>query len=464
MTMKRKEFVIWCAFLIISLASAVYLVFFDHSFDDYQSIGAIPFVFFVCTVVFANVYTALSKNIGVLCLHSVMFVRLVVSPVLMTLSGYDSIFRGISTADVNYAVTLMCYECVLVYLVLSYMTTRSKHKTFDQEYTLKIQKPNSLFRIVVWVMLLYCVAVWLLIPTVRDLYKTVLEFGESEFTSADYNQNTEKVGSLARSMQTLFKLFFDIVRIVVPMYLIIWFKRRGFAPKIAIIAGVLFACLQLFFISSTTARAVICAFLIIYFISRLYPQYSKKIMNTAIISAVFVIVVYFAIRFTVGSRYGDNPIEYLSKIITAYFGGVDNVAVGNHIPEGHEASTLFASIYSSIPFNSTLFGLKVENLQSIYNTANGSYGQIPPMIVEGAYYFGELFAPIMSCICAAAAYHFGERYARTSSAWHLVSNLFLAIICSISIVMYNEEILLVWLLEWLVPMKILSKLADWERG
>lgn len=247
------------------------------------------------------------------------------------------------------------------------------------------------------------------------------------------------------------------------MNVLIGLKRKGRNPIYSIVIGLLFALVQLLFITQTTARAVICSFLIIYFISKLYPKYSKIIVRTSILSSAVVIIVYFAIRFTIGSRYGNELSEYLSKIFGAYFGGLDNVAAGGNLPEGYEASTFFASLYSAIPFNTTLFGLKVESLQSIFNTVNESYGQIPPMVVESSYYFGDILAPFISCICAFFAYHYGEKFSKTDSSWHLVSNLFLAIICAISIVMYNEEILLVWLLEWLVPMKILSRLADRER-
>lgn len=469
MTLKVKEFNTWLFFIITSFVCAVWLFLFDHSFDNYKNIAFLPIVFFLCSVIFVVIYKKLLKNVGLLCLHCLMYIRLVVTPFLMTLAGYNSNFTKISENNINNAITLMCYECVTVYFVLAFLVMRSSErdknlKVIKSEYTLQFRRPNLIFQVIVSAMSFYCVVVWLFIPTCRDLYKTVFEFSDVAFTSAEYIISNENVGSLTRSLQTLFKVFFDIVRIVVPMSILIYFKRRGENPIISIVIGMGFAFLQLFFISQTTARAVLCAFLIIYFLSKLYPEYAKKIIWLAIVASLFVVGIYFAIRFIVGSRYGSDLIEYLSKIFGAYFGGVDNVAAGANIPEGHEASTFWASLYSAIPFNSTLFGLKVEKLQSIYNTVNLSFGQIPPMIVEGSYYFGTIFAPVLSCICAFGAYHFGERFSKTDSSWYLVSNLFLAILFAISIVMYNEEIILVWLLEWLLPLKILSKLADRERS
>lgn len=461
--MKRRDFFAWLFFVLFSLFSSVILATADHSYDSYIAIAALPFVFFVCGLLFNNVYTHLSKNIGVLCLHSVMFIRMVLSPVLMAQANYDSIFRYILKEDINHAVVMLCYETVLVYGVLSFLISHSKDKLSKESYTIKCKRPSWLFRLIVLGMTVFCVVVWFTVPTCRELYKTIFEFGEETFTTVEYSASFEAVGSVERASQTLFKMLFDMLRLLLPMGLFIWFKRYRVSSFVAIVTGIILAFVQMLFISSTTARAVICAFLIIYFIARLYPDHAKRIMNTAIVLSVLVIVAYFAIRFSVGSRYGTDPAEYLSKIVNAYFGGVDNVAAGSNLPEGFEASTFWASLYSAIPFNSTLFGLKVENLQALYNAANSSYGQIPPMIVEGEYYFGIVLAPLMSCLCAVGAYHYGEKYAKTTSAWHLISNLFIAIMCAISVVMYNEEILLVWLIEWLLPMRILSALADREK-
>lgn len=468
MSLKIKEFSVWLFFIITSSLCAIWLFLYDHSADNYSYITFLPTVFTICNIIFVVIYKKLLKNVGLTLLHCLMYIRFVVTPFLMTQAGYISVYNRISESNINRAIILMSYECVAIYIVLAFSVMHSCRKDATHNFSyneniLNVSRPDFLFRSILAVMVVYCVVVWISVPTCRDMYKTVFEFSDVDFTSADYDASNESVGSLARSLQTLFKVFFDIIRLVVPMNVLIALKRKGCNPICSIVIGLLFALVQLFFITQTTARAIICTFLIIYFISKLYPKYSKIIIQTSVLLSTLVIICYFAIRFTIGSRYGDELSEYLSKVFSAYFGGLDNVAAGGNLPEGHEASTFFASLYSAIPFNSTLFGLKVEKLQSIFNTVNGSYGQIPPMVVESSYYFGEILAPVISCICAFFAYHFGERFSKTDSSWHLVSNLFLAIICAISIVMYNEEILLVWLLEWLVPMKILSRLADRER-
>lgn len=462
---KRKEWIVWGTSLFLALLSAIYLFVENHRDDDYRYIAALPFTFLVCGIVFANVRTVVRENIGVFLLHAVVFMRLVVVPFLMSLSEYAATdFRGIAETQINAAIALMCYECVAIYLVLSIMTLMSgRESVARRQYVLSDAPPSSWFRAIVFAMTLYCVAVWIGVPTCRQLYKTAFEFGSVDFATSLHAIGHEQVGTSSRSLQTLFKMFFDILRIVLPVYLLTFLKRRGFRPKTVIFWGVATAAAQMLFIPATTARAVISAFIIIYFLARFYPEYSAKITRGAIWSVCAMVAVYFTVRFVVGSRYGKDLFAYLSHVTNAYFCSIDNVAAGENLPTGYEASTLWGCFYSAIPFNSTLFGLQVMKLQSIYNEVNGSYGQIPPMIVEGAYYFGYVLAPLFSCVCAAGAFYFGKRFANTTSGWHLASNLFLAILCAIAIVVYNETIFLVWLCEWLIPMKILSRLADRDK-
>lgn len=461
--MSYKNLKTWAFFSISSFICTIYLILLNYGTETYKAIYALPLVFLGCNIVFANVYNCIDKNIGVLVLHILMFVRLVVTPFFMAQAEFSSTFHSLTEDDINYAILLLSYECIAIYIVLSVLSAKYIGQYSSSEYQLHYSNPTTLFKTITLFMTIFCLMVWLLIPSCRELYSTIFEIGDLDFTTVDYSASDEAVGSLSRSFQTLFKMFFDILRLVVPMYLLVKLKIQHYKHSTGMFVGLLFAAVQMLFISSTTARSVICAFLIIYFISRLYQQYARKIIRTAMVVSVGLVITYFVVRFFVGSRYGENAMEYLSRLLTAYFGGLDNVAAGSNIPKGYEGSTFFASLYSAIPFNSTLFGLKVEKLQSIYNEANASYGQIPPMIVEGEYYFGFWFSPIMSCICAIGAYHFGAKYTSTNSPWHLISNLFIAIMFAIAIVMYNEEIFLVWLLEWLVPIKILSYIAEVER-
>lgn len=458
-----KQCIVWGGYTLFSFCSFVYLMISERRVVEYRYIALLPFVFCICNVFCINIHKYLYTNIGLFLLHNVMLVRQVITPIIMSWAGFKTIYRTISQSNVDHAVILMSYECCAIYMLLAFILGNKNSKKIKRDSNLIFRKSSSLFNLILFMMTAYCLLIWIYIPSSRNLYSTVFEFGDIGFTTVEYNINSEQVGSLARSLQTLFKVFFDIVRLILPMYILINFKRKKYNPKISIVVGVIFALMQLLFISSTTARAIISAFIIIYFLARLYPEYTEKIIKASIVIAGTIIVVYFIVRFFVGSRYGDNLAEYLAKILNAYFGGIDNVAAGGNVPEGYGASTFWASIYSAIPFNSTLFGLEVVKLQSIYNSSNGSYGQIPPMIVEGEYYFGFVLSPIMSCICAIAAYHYGEKYSRTNSPWHLISNLFIAIMCAISIVMYNEEIILVWLLEWMIPMRVISKIADKEK-
>lgn len=468
MLLKKREFTIWSISVLGYLFCGIYLLAKVGGHENYAAIAWLPFVFALCSIVFANVYTQLGNNIGLLCLHCLMIIRLIITPIFMTQANFRSIYIGLDRKAVDQAVLLLSYECVIVYFVLSRFAARSRKQLLasrleTKEFSINYQKPSAVFTLALFAMALYCLAVWVLIPNCRDFYKTVFDFSAEDFTTALYSTAEEETGTVTRAALTLFKMAFDVVRLLLPMYFLIFLKRRGAPLRMSITIGLLLAAIQFFFIDSTTAKSIICAFLLISFLARLYPAQSKKIVSTAAISVSVIIAVYFSIRFAVGSRYGDDSTEYVSKILNAYFAGIDNVAAGTRLPAGHESATFWGGLYSAIPFNSTLFGLRVKHLQTLFNDINGSYGQIPPMLTEGYYYFGTLFAPVLSGLYAALTYHFGEKFGRTNSAWYLVSDLFATVLFAIAIVMYNQEIALSWLTSWLIPLGLMSLLADKEK-
>lgn len=456
--MSRKTFGAWLITIMSAFTCAAYL-WANYDVERYALLYVLPLTFGGVSSVFFNTFSACKKNIGVLCVTILFYIRMVISPFLMALGGFPSIYLSVSDPHVVSAIGLMAYECVAVFGTMSSIL-HSKRNSKTQE--LKLHKPHEVFRGITFCMVVFALSIWLALPQSRSLYKTIFSSGDIAFTTVSYSVSEETVGSLTRALLTLFKMVFDLLRLVLPMYALIMVYEKNQTSKWGVVLGFLFAFTQLLFITSTTARAVVSAFIVIYFTSRLFEKYSRVITKIAICGSICVVVLYFTVRFYVGSRYGENIIVYVSNILNAYFSGVENVAAGLNTQPGHEFSTFFGSLYAAIPFNSSLFGLKVEKFQSLFNEWNHSYGQIPPMVTEGYYYFGAIFAPMMSCVCARFAVNYGSRYANTTSPWHLVPNLFIAIMSAVAIVMYNEEIILVWLTEWLIPMKILAKIADKE--
>ncbi len=458
-SIKRRQLGILCFFILFSLYAAASLMFGVKEQSYYSIIYLLPVTYLVCIVLFAVVFREIDQNLGVLAIILLEFIRMVLTPLFMQNGNFSSPFKGvISQQDIEAGIGLMCYECFVLFIVLAVRV--SKYSNVNQEKSeISIVPPSAFLKIAIYFMTAYILVISLLFPKVWLLYSNVLHFSDSDFTTVTHTVSSIAGNAIERALFTLFKMFLDIDRICLPMLIMLKFRNKYGERISGVLLCVLFSAAQLTLISSTTARSVIAALLLLYLTTKLYKRYTKLIYICGISGIIFLVVAYFLIRFNVGSRYGDNILEYSSNILNAYFSGLANVAAGFNLPDGKESATFWGALYSAIPFNSTLFGLTVEKLQPLYNEANNSYGQIQPMIVEGNYYFGMIFSPILSGFFANLSYKFGNISAKTSNAWEYMSALFISLMSAIAIGMYNEQILLVWFTDWLIPFYILAKFA-----
>lgn len=427
---------------------------------EYGALFALPIVYGFCALFFLGMYENGLGNIGFLFVILLEVVKLVIIPIFMAFGDYSSTFRFLSRENLYKAVALMSWECLWIHISLWItMNTTRWNTNSKKRVPLVFTRPNRLFSFLVLFMTSFLIVTFLLIPESRGLYKTIFEIGDSAFTAAGETSIANySTGTIVRAMLTLNKMVLDVERIVLPLYIMISFKKRNNSDNFGVFVCLLFSALQFLIISSTLARTVICSFLILYFGTQMYPEKAKFLTRMLFTATVIILVGYFTVRFLVGSRYGTTASNYISSLLNAYFGGVSNVAAGFNMKSGMEGETFWAACYGAIPFNSTLFGLQMTKVQSLYNTANSSYGQIPPMIIEGWYHFGAFFAPVYSAIFASLAYRYGVKFRRTSSPWHAIFDLFFAILCAISISMYDFEIALVWITNLLIPGKLLARM------
>lgn len=452
--MERRIFVRWIAALVVVTILGCITLFFSNSVQ-YNMIFFMPLSYGLGLVIFNRVFRKIFSNIGLMFIEILFFIRMVIIPFVITLAMQDNpISYGVH--NTNKAIALQCYEFFIVHFAIFVVLCIKHNQSNNKKEIIYLYNPGNLAATCIIGLTLFVVAVWIFIPSSRELYSSVFHFSDADFTTVTYSTASESVGSASRSILTLFKMAFDIVRILFPLYLMIKIRQKMGYRRLGLGISLFLCFLQLLFIPSTTARAIISAFLLLYFTTKIYPEFEKKLMVYAVLGTVSIIVFYFYVRFSVGSRYGNDGLIYIKNILTAYFGGLDNIAAGFNIITGHEVKTFFGSLYSAIPFNSTLFGLKVESLQEFYNLANNSYGQITPMISEGYYYFGFVFAPIFSVFFALIAYKFGEKQRTEINPWLNICYLFIAIMSAISIVMYNEQIIVVWFTNWLIPMTIIA--------
>lgn len=456
-----KQIIILISIFLLSMISFLGILWDADRPDYYGLLPILPIAFIIVNLIFVDLYKSIPSNIGLTVVVLLYFFRMVFLPLFMVLGDYQSLLKVNLATNTDLAVYLMIYELVAVYFV-SYITF-NKEKHFHISRSNGKRKPLKLklFGEILGVFFIFCVLVWILIPESNQIYKTIFQAGDSDFTSGFYNHRTADVGFVKRIILTLFTLVMDIIILFVPAYVLIWIRRK-FSTNIGIILSVPFILSPLLLVSATIAHSILYVFLLLLFLGKLYPRFKNKLYMISLTCASSFVILYFFIRFNTGeSRYGNESIfQYFSSILTAYFTGLDNVAATLNVSEPYKIESLFFNLYGAIPFNNTFFGLEGANLQTVFNFVNSSYGQIPSTIGSGYYYFGFIFAPLFSVILVFLSVKYGKKAMNQLNLWKYITYTLFSIIMAMGLVMYNETIVLRWFTNLILPLLILSNFSN----
>ena len=160
----------------------------------------------------------------------------------------------------------------------------------------------------------------------------------------------------------------------------------------------------------------------------------------------------------------NGAIGYATQIINAYFTGVDNVAAMFNVPSGYESESFCAGVLGAIPFNSTLFGNHGNKLQHYFNVFNNAYGQIPPTIGAGYYYFGTIISPIISGLFVLMSMKYYKAANKEDASLKYVAHIFCSIVFALGTVMYSPSITLAWYFSWGIPLLIITYFTGVNKG
>ena len=307
---------------------------------------------------------------------------------------------------------------------------------------------------------IFIIVVWIFMPQYAGKFKTIFSLSDVSFTTS--NDNTVyQTGTIGRIIKTLFSMCFQILRILLPAYFIREFYKKGSNLKLVSTILIISCLLQFLFLTSTFAEAIVSCLAIILYYLHLFPEKRKKVFIFIAICTIGIMLIYFSVRYfvkTETSMYNksDGPVVYIAQIINAYFSGVDNVAAIFNVDESVKTETFKAGLLGAIPFNSTLFGDKGNKLQYFYNEYNNSYGQIPPTIGAGYYYFGMLFAPIISALFVKLSLIYYDKAQKNEKSIQYIALVFCSIVFSLGIGMYSPSITLAWFFGWGIPMLIIT--------
>lgn len=458
-TLKRWQIFILTFMTLVSIFVSVVLLVSFNKPTHYNLLFVLPLIFVSYMFVYAKMLWSLFDNIGITLILGLLFVRLVIAPFMMHLSGYNDTITLNVESNTSIAILLVAYETIIIMTVLFLLVKKRSYKE-------KKIKVNNLFfyinkKYIFVLILLVTIQIFTFVytPGLLEGYRTVFSIKDTRFTHLEQTYITRKYATSFGTKLSLVtgQYLMKLLRLLLPSVIIILINRK---KRNRCRQALSFAVLltQFFVMDGAIARTIIYMLILFLLISFIYSNKRiKKIAKIFFISSITVIS-YWVFRLNL---IGGEINKYFSTMLNTYFSGINIVSGSLNLPR--EFSTrlqyFLYDLLKAIPYGNTLFSLEGTDSQVYFNLINGTSGQIPTTIGLGYYYFGFLLSPIYSIIFAAMAYRMGEKANQSPRLISKVRYLFLTITFSMGIVMYNVPITLTNLISVGLPMYLIEKFA-----
>ncbi len=454
-----KNGLIFIIMMIVSIFATLYLLIkVPESFGTgYSYLFVLP-ITFICFLIFTHsCWNEMPTNIGLTILFALEFIRMVVSPVLVAMSGYHNVIEYKHENNNFMGIILLMYESFCIALALK-LKNRSK---YIQYKNIDDAKSNRKMTCVVILVLIFTVIICYFAPEILKNYRIITGvFTDKEFTNIEqsYIVNKYSFTIVKKFMLITANYVLKVMRILIPAFLMIRLKLHN--SKFARTISKILIISPFLFVDGAIARSLYLTLLLLLTYNYLYGIDAKK-LYFPIIFAGFLVLIYFTARFKLlGST---NILEYTADKSIDYFAGVNIIGGSCNLPEGIEYRFHYfiLDLLRSVPFSNTLFGLNPSDyIQTFFNRNNMMPGgQIPTTIGMGYYYFSFIFSPFYSVLFARMCKKNGEKAIKQKNPYYKLIYYYISFITALGIGMYNIEITLGTLTQVIFPMYILTRIS-----
>ena len=445
-------------YITVQLFALCVLAFlcFNYFESRYFFLTALPLSFLALNFVFKDLFEH-PRLINCIILGFCL-IKYSLSPLFLVMTNNSTVFSN-TIEDLKTATGLMCFELFLMYFFI-FLFYHRKIETLQGQASEGNdsfnQKPS--LDLVLIIAIVFVAFVFLFIPESKTMFKSILSFREETFTWDNTYEASANYTGTKRIVLTLFTLLFKSIRIIVPLYCVIVIARTKMKKTTKLLLSFVLSFIQFWFITSTIAEAFIAFLITVYFITCLYPEIRRVVAVFSIGFIVIVITAMLIYRFSLQRSiyYSSSVSEYLSKILSSYFPGVNSVAASLNVKPDDRVK-LFLSTYSySIPFNTTLFGEARVSYATLFNLTANTSGQIPSTLGMGCTFLPDVVAPVFSAMFGVFGVCFNELSCRKKN---LLSRAVLFVIgfsFATATGVYNSQIALSYVLNTGVVLALLT--------
>ncbi|RDW20755.1 hypothetical protein [Oceanobacillus chungangensis] len=358
---------------------------------------------------------------------SVYFIRMVISPLVMFLGNYSTFGSGYYLyAYLDNAILLMCYEAIVVFTFLIYKISNLKNSNNPiiqinnkSKVRHKIKLP-ILFKFIVFGLISFIILLILSDPTLlRSNFLFLIGTSEDWQIQENYASLSGGGSGTLGILVTLLNTVFWLVQALLPPIIMLKIVQMKVPYFYKLFLSLLLLSAVMLISTETRAHSIEVALTLVIIMIVLYGRRFTKFIPLLMITIVYI---------TISGLFAKSGMEFsfeeLSKTLTAYFSGPQNVAVAIGAAKDYSSlgiAMIPADIFMKIPYLSSFFEpMFKETTNTIFNVAyaamEGRYiGQIIPSVGQGYAYFGFLLAPIIPCLAVWIAISFEKRARDTSN-------------------------------------------------
>lgn len=458
-----RTFTIYLLVIFASVVVSILLLFDNNVVDGYELLWLLPFSFFIMSLFSIGIVKNSQSNVTMLIIWGGYIIRFILTPLSLLFGNYRIIFfQTVSSNQLESAILLMVYEIFIVFslLALYLRFSRNIHLIDRMQSKINVEKFNNRrVHYVLFLLTLFCILVFIYIPELKNSFTWIFADGK-EISNIRYDvYGLENIGGFNRVLVSLFIFIFNIIRYLIPVYLLNYVYSKFKRTKFTFVISLIICMLPFFVINESNIQPFIGLIINIIMMTKLDPENKNKIIKLyLIIGGVLLFSILFSKLLLLEEWQNTSGIEGISLTLNAYFPGVGNVAAAFNIDETNKLRTLFYDFINTIPFKNSIFPNitpKIVSLTHLFNSNNGTLGNIIPHISGARYYLGFILAPFLPGIVSLYSIRIKEKADASRDYWNYFFYVFYSIRIALIPTLYNHISFVSVVFNSIIPMYLI---------
>ena len=458
MTIKTKIismlFLSYMVFLVLIGSVVSCGVIISYASDKYILLCLLPLGFGLFSIIFRDCYSIVGKSITITLLLAIMFLRSVITPVMMSLGADVSISSVDTTYKISYAVFLLLYEQFAIWVMIYYFVPKIKKNIQNRsvkEYYIS-RTHLRWFTVIALLLALIVAALLVFYPLLSAYYEIGISGDEATNIKLvqRYILMDETVPKIPRY---LFELSAKLLRWMIPIIVVLKLylsKMKNWMKVILSMAMIVCVAMVVSGTIATSFFLIIAAFFLIY---TLYEGQGGKLVLVP--SAALILVATSALFIKNLGSGGELEVDKIAGILQAYFAGPDNVAIAAMIEDPIAVNQILGDTLGFMPYIMHFFK-DLPNTRVLFNAvfwgALGKENQIIPMIAQGARYFTPILAPILTVVIVRCALAWEKRALEKHELLNYAIGVNACVCFAMGVGMYSASLVLQLFLNYIFPL------------